>query len=189
MQLKKTVVAAVLGLSFTGFAQAVPVEDLGEIKSGDTVFGSHMVLPGTFFDEYTFTVASDLLGNAQLWSFDFGPGNGQGNPNNMLALTDLTVYLYKGDLSGELIFEQQGTLQQSPFGNNSLTVTGSFVLDPSMPDSYTLVIAGTAVGSQGGAYNVSMSVTAVPEPAEYAMLLAGLGVVGMIARRRKMKIN
>jgi len=33
--------------------------------------------------------------------------------------------------------------------------------------------------------NFSLSVTAVPEPESYAMLLAGLGMMGFIARRRK----
>lgn len=33
--------------------------------------------------------------------------------------------------------------------------------------------------------NVRLSVTAVPEPSTYAMLLAGLGAVGFIARRRR----
>ncbi len=33
--------------------------------------------------------------------------------------------------------------------------------------------------------NVSFSVTAVPEPSTYAMLLAGLGAVGFMARRRR----
>jgi hypothetical protein len=33
--------------------------------------------------------------------------------------------------------------------------------------------------------NVSFSVTAVPEPGTYALLLAGLGVVGFLARRRR----
>ncbi len=32
---------------------------------------------------------------------------------------------------------------------------------------------------------VNFNVTAVPEPETYAMLLAGLGLVGAIARRRK----
>ena len=33
--------------------------------------------------------------------------------------------------------------------------------------------------------NVSVQVTAVPEPETYAMMLAGLGLMGLIARRRK----
>lgn len=33
--------------------------------------------------------------------------------------------------------------------------------------------------------SITMQVTAVPEPESYAMLLAGLGVMGAIARRRK----
>ncbi|MEG1118645.1 MAG: FxDxF family PEP-CTERM protein, partial [Janthinobacterium sp.] len=37
------------------------------------------------------------------------------------------------------------------------------------------------------ATNVSGYVSAVPEPETYAMLLAGLGLVGFMARRRKNK--
>ncbi|MYM23277.1 PEP-CTERM sorting domain-containing protein [Duganella sp. FT135W] len=33
--------------------------------------------------------------------------------------------------------------------------------------------------------NVSLNVSAVPEPATYGMLMAGLGLVGFVARRRK----
>lgn len=48
--------------------------------------------------------------------------------------------------------------------------------------SYTL--HGTAIASpEGGGFGV-MSITAVPEPESWGMLLAGLGVIGAIARRR-----
>ena len=45
-------------------------------------------------------------------------------------------------------------------------------------------VNGIGNGSLGGLYNGSISVAAVPEPETYAMLLAGMGVMGFIARRR-----
>jgi hypothetical protein len=54
--------------------------------------------------------------------------------------------------------------------------------------SHTLSFAGiTTNAGDTSAFldNVAMSVSAVPEADTYAMLLAGLGVVGFVARRRK----
>lgn len=48
--------------------------------------------------------------------------------------------------------------------------------------SYSLQISGLADGAAGGGYQ--FSVAAVPEPAEWMMLLAGLAVLGFIARRK-----
>jgi PEP-CTERM motif len=42
---------------------------------------------------------------------------------------------------------------------------------------------------QMGIDNITIQVSAVPEPGEWAMMLAGLGVVGAIARRRRSKIS
>lgn len=58
--------------------------------------------------------------------------------------------------------------------------------------AHTLVITGNAIGGStvGFTGNLSVSntpfptVTPVPEPETYAMLLAGLGLMGAIARRR-----
>lgn len=46
---------------------------------------------------------------------------------------------------------------------------------------FSLHVTGTGVGTGNSFNNV---VTAVPEPETFAMLLAGLGLVGMVARRR-----
>ena len=49
---------------------------------------------------------------------------------------------------------------------------------------FALNLYGTADGI-GAKYNGSVTVSPVPEPATYGMLLGGLGILGFIARRRK----
>lgn len=51
--------------------------------------------------------------------------------------------------------------------------------------NYYFEIKGTATGSMGGFYSITATTAPVPEPETYAMLLAGLGVVGSLYRRRK----
>ena len=53
--------------------------------------------------------------------------------------------------------------------------------------NYYLQVTGQVLGAAGGVYGGSMSVTAVPEPETYAMMLAGLGLVGFIGRRKAAK--
>jgi hypothetical protein len=52
-----------------------------------------------------------------------------------------------------------------------------------------LTFLGTDLYQQGGATafvdNIHLNVAAVPEPGSCAMLLAGLGLMGLVSRRRK----
>lgn len=48
--------------------------------------------------------------------------------------------------------------------------------------SYTFTVKGQSLG---GGYTGTISVTPVPEPESIAMMLAGLGVVGAVAARRR----
>ena len=53
---------------------------------------------------------------------------------------------------------------------------------------YTVSGVGTAGAEKAGAYSFAVVTSLpVPEPETYAMLLAGLGLLGTIARRRKSK--
>jgi hypothetical protein len=49
--------------------------------------------------------------------------------------------------------------------------------------AYTLTLIGTGAGFSG--YGGSFTVSAVPEPSTYALLLAGIGMVGFVASRRR----
>ncbi len=51
-----------------------------------------------------------------------------------------------------------------------------------------LNVTGVTSGSLGGIYSGSIA-AAVPEPETYAMLLAGLGLMGAVVRRRSMRKN
>lgn len=50
--------------------------------------------------------------------------------------------------------------------------------------SYYVKVSGTIVSATSASYAGNLNVTPVPEPQTYAMLLAGLGLVAMGARRR-----
>jgi len=67
-------------------------------------------------------------------------------------------------------------------GSNSLL---SFA-DGATPGNYTLNIAGYKLNPAAAAsYAGNISISPVPEPETYAMLLAGLGMIGFSIRRRK----
>ncbi|SFE72549.1 PEP-CTERM sorting domain-containing protein [Nitrosomonas sp. Nm166] len=57
---------------------------------------------------------------------------------------------------------------------------------PGVTDTYSLIFQN-AGGDDVGAVLDNVSVVAVPEPETYAMLLAGLGLLGFTALRRKTK--
>jgi len=63
----------------------------------------------------------------------------------------------------------------SPGGNSALTGWGRSLIEDNPLDN-------------GGTYSVALTgVSPVPEPETYAMFMAGLGLMGFIARRRKQK--
>lgn len=98
-------------------------------------------------------------------------------------------------LSFEILSGGPSVVAGSQFGNLVAAFNdrrnGSFLLTAG--STYMLKIDGITKAAPPGTFGIvsitalNGSVTPVPEPENYAMLLAGLGLIGTIARRRKSK--
>lgn len=162
------VAAALVVALATGAAQAETFTQAAPLTTTPSV---HVFQPtaGSFSDTYNFSISSASLlsssANNLPLSLSFF---------NVLDVAGLTVNVWDNH-------HPNGWTNFGNFAGNNSTYTFNL---PSAGD-YHLDITGTATGLAGGVYSVSISAAPVPEPETYAMLLAGLGLMGAITRRRK----
>jgi len=109
--------------------------------------------------------------------FSLPAGSSGSGASNVISLTTM----------GDVIFNQfelWNTASSSLVSSGTLGGTTSSLSfsDAIVPGSYQLRLGGTS--SLSGAYAGNIVISPVPEPSTYAMLLAGLGLVGFSARRR-----
>ncbi|MDR2015859.1 MAG: FxDxF family PEP-CTERM protein [Azoarcus sp.] len=201
MHFNKVVAVAALGLGLSAFAQAA-VYDLGTLNSGETLFKKDVSIEVTerdgnqqyyFDDRYTFSIENGLE-SASFGVFSIDLSFSTTN----IKIEELWVNVYWNDGSGVpnndfRLFQLSGSLgAPDVHGKQTLQVTGDLnFAQYAYSGNYILRLTGAVDANSGwGAYDLSLTggPLAVPEPAEYAMLLAGLGVVGMVARRRRLKV-
>lgn len=147
-------------------------QDLGALLVGSTitVFGSRLdVLPGTdTADFYMFT-----LGSAAVLTMTVDTPLGYNFEN------DPVVGLYDG-----------GGVQLATDDDGGNGYDAKLVYTVSA-GTYYVAVSGysdfdfVGGGSTNWPYNLGVSAAAVPEPGTYAMLAAGLGMLGFLARRRR----
>ena len=112
------------------------------------------------------------------------------------SLSNITGFLTFGSGSGtvDLGFMTFNFTLSNPTGNVTVGL-GSAGTYTATPTGYNFTFSNVAAGDYAlsvkglndtaTAVSATYSVTAVPEPETYAMMLAGLGAIGFMSRRRK----
>ena len=171
---KNQYVLAVLALAGAALAPLTYAADISQsaqtltLTDGTGVF-SHMITSGnsgnTFSDRFNFSAVAGTL--ASVVSAISPP------PVDGIQITGFSLY-----------------------NSGGLSLAGTKVLDGAVdvwtlstahlvPDNYYLLVNGTVLSPAATSYSGSINVGAVPEPQAYAMLLGGLGVLGLLLGRRK----
>lgn len=177
MKNSKSLIAAVVLATASLGSSAAYADDISSnpqalaILDNSAFFGDSFALNNqgnTFADQFRFSVTEvphDLDAIVSSISRTAAVG---------LDISDLSLFSSAGELITTGILGSSGAQDIWTLRADSLDV-----------GNYYLRVSGSMVSNTSGSFGGSMMLTPVPEPETYGMLLAGLGVVGMLARRRK----
>jgi len=184
----KSLLTAVLLAAASFSAHAAPAnlshapvdltQDLVDYSSSD-LFGSFTLAAGQqagsgnnfFSDKFNFTLtgSTDLVGLAT----SLKPSVNSGLTLTGFSLNNASGVVFRGalDLVNYTAQDQAWVLSTNQ--------------TPLSAGAYFLQINGFVASPSGGSYSGNIAVSAVPEPETYGMYLLGLGVAGLVLRRRK----
>lgn len=157
----KTMVVALAAGSLAAPAAASTCMDLGTLNSS-AIFGTDTVSSGSFSECYSFSVAAPFAFSATAVNIPVS------NPINGSSLFDIDGLVMSVVNTGVSVMTM---------------ATGTSYSASLQGLNYQATVSGNATGSAGGAYAFAFS-PAVPEPGEWALMLSGLGLIGVMVRRR-----
>jgi N-acetylglucosaminyldiphosphoundecaprenol N-acetyl-beta-D-mannosaminyltransferase len=133
---------------------------------------------GQFYDNYLFSIptasADSITSTISLGSV-FGINNLE---TRLYSGTTISAGLPTGNL-----IATSTMLPVNGIGfNGTVAVINPITLSSG---SYILSVMGSVVGTSGGSYAGTLNISPVPEIAEWTMLFFGLGMLGLVAARRK----
>jgi len=192
LKLKKTVAAVVLGLGCVGFAQA---EYAGELSYDNPIISGSFTVSSWGFTApvggLAFTIDRSLIGIAdstlhiQLW---IGEGAVFSDRADAMGLdyiyhptggNPFRIDYFRGPTDGGSVIDIELSLENPNWG---------VVMDRYGENTFEFTVGFVGRGDFTLDY-ILTATAAIPEPETYAMLLAGLGIVGAVARRRKVNVN
>lgn len=166
----KLAAAIALGLGVVAGANAATY-NLGAISAPSSYTDIVQVGVGSFSDQWIFDIPSALFSGGSVSNLNISIEN----VGDLYNINGLSVQLY--DNANTLL----ANLDTNPNSSVNYKV-GSGVFAPA--NDYYFTVSGIGSGMLGGQYVFAVSTLPVPEPESYAMLLAGLGLMGAISRRR-----
>ncbi len=191
MKLKSLVLSALIagaaaasqGAAAQAIDRTVPLVTAGDgvggfnAHFGDTFTAS--TVGNTFSDIFTFNIGTPFDAAASVTSSFLNTPQ-----TKDLLITGFSLYRYDPGTMAILGTAIAG-INETGFGSHP---TDSWSLSAYGLTSgyYALKVDGRVQGTGGGAFGGDLTVSPVPEPATYGMLLAGLGLLGVAASRRKL---
>jgi hypothetical protein len=159
-------------------------------SDGDSGFNAHFgdsfssaTTGSTFSDIYQFTLSGNYDSSASLTSTYL-----DARTVKDLLITGYSLVKYD-PLTGNAITTYTGIGSVVTDANGTPTDTWGLSATGLTAGSYYVEVDGKVIGNGGGTYgsDLTISVSAVPEPETYGMFAAGLGLLGFVARRKKAK--
>ena len=181
----KGVIALGVSILFAISGQAMATTtDLGvqSAPASLTFGGSFLSQQTQFYDDYLFTMSP---GSVDTVASTISLGS-------LFGINNLQARLYSGTVTTTgkptgLLEAWSTAIQITGNGyTGSMAVISPITLGAG---SYVLEIRGDVVGTAGGSYAGALNISPVPEPQEWALLLAGLGVLGFVALGRKRRAD
>ncbi|MDD2657933.1 MAG: FxDxF family PEP-CTERM protein [Candidatus Pacebacteria bacterium] len=173
MTLREFLLATLLTLGFIAAGPASAVADpfaLGTVTGSTTFEIGRSGIKGNFVDQWTFSLGSSANSTAASWVVStVGTAGNSGKIKVISDINNFTTSLWNAD-TGSII-------------NMSLDSNGQLVA-PLTAGNYYYKVTGTGGKQLGGSYAGILSINPVPEPGELAMMLTGLGLLGVMVRRR-----
>nr|WP_315396136.1 FxDxF family PEP-CTERM protein [uncultured Duganella sp.] len=193
MKIKNLLLASIIAgsslIASSAFAAPLGTTEVIKLNSdGDGGFNAHFGSTyskfdkdKTFTDFYSFVLSTNFDSSTSLTSSYLSSTSIKD-----LQITGFSLLKYD-PVSNSILTTYDGV--NKTLAETNPTDTWQLTAKGLSAGNYYLKVDGLVLGTGGGAYgsDLTIAVSAVPEPETYGMMVAGLGLLGFVARRKQAK--